>query len=145
MKRTTTIMVSALFVLMTSSGCVWQSDFDEFVEEVRYQHEILACEARVDAYEARQKSDEPDPTRRDEPLARSDEPSGTRRDLETCLEEFDRVVGGSDPSSNYQKCKPEMQTCVEDTNHGFPQCNQCFDDCMASANGTWPDGTCPLP
>ena len=145
MKRKIIILISMVFGVLALSSCVSDKRFKEFVEQVTYQHDILACESRVDLYEARTGSDEPDGTRRDEPLGtRRDEPSGTRRDLESCEAEFDRVVGGTAPADNYPKCQPKLVTCVEDTALGFPQCNACFDTCMTSVNGTWPDVTCEL-
>ncbi len=144
MKRTIQIIALALIVAMASSGCVTNKKFNTFVARADYQHEILACEARVDAYEGRMQSDEPDPTRRDEPLdTRRDEPDPTRRDLRACLDEFTRVIAGADPN-NYPSCQPKLLTCIEDTANGFPKCNGCFDTCMASATGTWPDATCDL-
>lgn len=145
MNRKITIFVSTIFAVLMSSSCVTQKDFDELVKQVNYQHEILACESQVDAYEDRLGSDEPDVTRRDEPLGtRRDEPTGTRRDLKNCEAEFDRVVGGTEATDNYKMCQPKLVVCVEDTELGFPQCNACFDTCMNTADGTWPDGTCDI-
>ena len=144
MKRMIRITALALIVALASTSCVSNQTYNAFVAKADYQHEVLACEARVDAYENRLKSDEPDPTRRDEPLpTRRDEPDPTRRDLEACLDEFARVTQGADPS-NYPKCQLKLLTCVNDTMNGFPKCNGCFDVCMASATGTWPDATCDL-
>ena len=79
MKRSLTTVISVLFVMIMSSSCVWQSEYDQFVDDMKYQNEILACELRVDVYEGSRKSDEPDGTRRDEPIGtRRDEPSGRR-------------------------------------------------------------------
>ena len=140
MKRSLTTVISVLFVMIMSSSCVWQSEYDQFVDDMKYQNEILACELRVDVYEGSRKSDEPDGTRRDEPIGtRRDEPSGTRRDLKSCEAEFKRVTG-----SNYAKCQPEMKDCVVKGTNTVPECNACYDTCMASADGTWP-AACPLP
>ena len=147
MKRSLTTVISVLFVMIMSSSCVWQSEYDQFVDDMKYQNEILACELRVDVYEGSRKSDEPDGTRRDEPIGtRRDEPSGTRRDLKSCEAEFDRVVGVTGAATDkFPKCQPKTKTCVEKTGHGFPLCNECFDDCMATVDGTWPTAKCPLP
>lgn len=146
MSRKIAISVSMILAVLMLSSCVTQKDFDKLVEQVNYQHEILACESRVDVYEGRLGSDEPDATRRDEPLAtRRDEPGGTRRDLKSCEAEFDRVVGGTTGTTDkYKMCQPKLVVCVEDTELGFPQCNACFDTCMNTADGTWPDGDCDL-
>lgn len=167
MKRNITTIVSVLFVLTMSSSCVSQSEFDEFSRKMTYQLEILACESRVDIYEAKMKSNEPDPTRRDEPLStrrdepsgtrhdepsgtrhddpsgtRHDDPSGTRRDLESCEAEFDRVTGTHRDTGPYLKCQPKLKKCVGDGTHGYPKCNTCYDVCMATKDGTWPNATC---
>ena len=147
MKRSLTTMISVLFVMIMSSSCVSQYSFDKFVDDMKFQNEILACELRVDVNEAKFKSDEPDGTRRDEPIrTRRDEPSGTRRDLDTCNAEFDRVVGNTGAGTDkYPKCQPKMKDCVVDGTSSVPECNACFDTCMASADGTWPVAACPLP
>ncbi len=145
MSRKTAISVSMILAVLMLSSCVTDKEFQKLVEQVNYQHEILACESRVDAYEGRAGSDEPDVTRRDEPLGtRRDEPSGTRRDLKSCEADFDRVVGGTSSTSNYTSCQPKNVICGENTELGHPQCNACFDTCMNSADGTWPDGDCDL-
>lgn len=145
MKQVICILMLVVFVLITSSGCVSIKRFEELVDQVEYQHDILACESRVDAYEAITQSDEPDVTRRDEPIpTRRDEPEPTRRDLDSCLAEFQRVVAGAKPEINFPKCQPKLRKCATDTNLGVPKCRQCFETCIRSSDGTWPDTECGL-
>ncbi len=147
MKRIASMAALSALILVSANGCVSQKTFDDYKDQVEYRLEILACESRVDAYEDTVNSDEPDGTRRDEPLpTRRDEPSGTRRDLASCDAEFNRVVGGDEggPGDKYQKCQPKMEECITDGANGFPLCNECYDDCFATADGTWPDAKCPL-
>ena len=147
MKRIALMAASSATILVLTNGCVPQKTFDDYKERVDYQISVLACESRIDAYEETVGSDEPDGTRRDEPLAtRRDEPSGTRRDLDACEAEFNRVVGGDEtgPGDKYQSCQPKMEECIIDGDNGFPLCNECYDDCFATADGTWPDAKCPL-
>ena len=146
MKRIIMTIASALAVLAISSGCVTQQEFTRYQEKVALQLEVLACESKVDAYEAGVKSDEPDPIRRDEPLSiRHDEPDAIRRDLEACQEEFDSVVGGSS-GSNYAVCKPKLPLCRNNSDNTNAECNACYSHCLAKTggDGTWDEAACPL-
>ncbi len=140
MKPITRILASALIIVLISTGCVPQSTYDKFVAQTEYQLEILACEAQGDAWEEETGRGITDPTRRDEPLGtRRDEPLGTRRDLKSCRAELAGTV-----DNHYPVCRPKLQTCMDDTELGVPQCQQCFDTCMTSVDGTWPDTVCDI-
>lgn len=133
----------ALAVAVFLGGCVTTGEFNDYkiqaakdlqssVNSLRTVHDILLCETRVDAYEDLRGSDEPDPTRRDEPV-------GTRRDLASCQAELGSVTG-----PNLATCQPRMVQCVQGGVHTNPECSACYKDCLSS--GTWPvagPGSCP--
>lgn len=141
MKRT--IPTVALAAAMFLGGCVTTGEFEDYkneaakdlddaVSSIRNVHDILLCETQVDAYENLRGTDEPDPTRRDEP-------TGTRRDFASCQAELGAVTG-----PNLLVCQPRMVKCATDNIHTNPECSACYKDCLTS--GTWPvsgGGSCP--
>ena len=138
-----TILTTTLAVAVFLCGCVTTGEFkdykieaakdlDEAVLSLKTVNAILLCETRVDAYENLRGSDEPDPTRRDEP-------TGTRRDLASCQAELGSVGG-----PNLLACQPKMVQCIQGGVHSNPECSACYKDCLNT--GTWPvagAGSCP--
>lgn len=146
-----TIAKISLFLatLMLAGGCVSQSEFDSYKEEMdgklntiinaytsadkvlNDMDVVLACESRVDAFaELRNNFDEVDPTRRDEP-------NGTRRDITNCEAEFSDVAG-----NEFANCKDSMEKCIPAGNSTL-DCRLCSVQCLNI--GTWDAGTCPIP
>lgn len=140
--RTSGLFLAALIAAISmASGCVSQQEFDEYKaeqEELRDQmnarmdnadvyDQALACESRMDAYQATTGSDEPIGTRRDEPI-------GTRRD--ECIDDFDDIFGPL-----ISECRDEMVACVGIL--PVEDCNACYADCYV--NGAWPNAQCPIP
>lgn len=139
MKRMKIMSILLAVVFVLTSGCVWQSDFDDHVKannenlaQARMKDEILLCESRVDAYQDLVGGDEADPTRRDEP-------EGTRRDLAACQAEFNAVAG-----EHVEECQESMEKCP--ATFSAQECRNCYKLCLSS--GTWPTTglvKCPLP